>query len=898
VGVMATFLTKRRSWALSTLLLLAIAAGAMIVGSRSRPTPDTPIVVVQNFERGWFAPRKWPRDGRGSVAFTKEWAADGVRSLRIDGGLMAAITDLHATDWSRHDALRLSFLNPSARTATVGIEIQDRHIDFHERYQDELGIAPGEQIVELDLTGGLWRGEQNRPYRGKVKTPIELETITRLSLVNRSDGPLYVDRIELVRVPPIETEGGFAFDFGPATARVMRHTVGVNESTHYAEALGFGLLGPTTALKRSMSFPTALLGDGLAIPDEGFGVDLPGGHYRGLVAFERGGFWEGEAAGYEHAALVINGASVHVHSFARHGAHFAFEDLEITAGDRLVDELLWPAHALARFDFEAQRGHNVVRLEVTGESGLPLRVAGLVLAPDTPAGDAFLAAHEEEQRRAIATTFVLQDRRRRDGRAPPGAALVAEPMWVGEPMHPGDWPQKPSGAPLPELIAPRGHVLAVQLAFFATTPVTVLATATPLSSPEGATIPSPRLSHGRYLPQRSFGVGPIWLEVNHYRPEPEFSLGPELARPLLVEYAIPAAAPPGDYEGHIIAVSEVGRLELPLRVRVVAVALAPLPIPVCLLHNALPFRPEALGEERWWELQDELLAEQAGAGLGCVTGGPGLLYDYDKTGDGYEFRGERPLRYLRRAVAHGMARAVFPYGGFFARMRGLADPQAFARDFIAFERREALPPHYIYTYDEPRTDEELAAVLEVIEPLTAAGLRTMGYTSVQADSAWQRLVAASHAVALHEHDAGALARLSKAGQRPLVYNNGLDRAAMGLHLWRGIKLGAEARLEWIGMLTQGFAFHNLDGREPFVGAWLVHSRLGVMPTPRWLTAREGLLDARVRLALEAMARPGDPALASWSLDGYGRDHLDEEALAHARAAMLTAGARLSAPARP
>jgi hypothetical protein len=61
-----------------------------------------------------------------------------------------------------------------------------------------------------------------------------------------------------------------------------------------------------------------------------------------------------------------------------------------------------------------------------------------------------------------------------------------------------------------------------------------------------------------------------------------------------------------------------------------------------------------------------------------------------------------------------------------------------------------------------------------------------------------------------------------------------------------------------------------------------------MPTPRWLSAREGLLDLRIRLALEKAVPPGDPALAAWSMEGYGkdRDRWDDAALEAARRGML------------
>jgi hypothetical protein len=143
-------------------------------------------------------------------------------------------------------------------------------------------------------------------------------------------------------------------------------------------------------------------------------------------------------------------------------------------------------------------------------------------------------------------------------------------------------------------------------------------------------------------------------------------------------------------------------------------------------------------------------------------------------------------------------------------------------------------------------------------------------------------------VALDGHDAGAIRHLAAMGKHPWVYNNGLDRYGLGIELFRQLGLGVEGRLEWIGIFTQGFAFDDLDGREPSRGAWVVHDRLGILSTPRWLSAREGLLDLRVRLALGAAVPEGDPVLAVWSADGYraDRERWTDAELDGARGAMI------------
>lgn len=133
-------------------------------------------------------------------------------------------------------------------------------------------------------------------------------------------------------------------------------------------------------------------------------------------------------------------------------------------------------------------------------------------------------------------------------------------------------------------------------------------------------------------------------------------------------------------------------------------------------------------------------------------------------------------------------------------------------------------------------------------------------------------------------------KLAGTGKHPWVYNNGMDRYALGLHLWRNMRIGVEGRLEWIGVFTQGFAFHNLDGREPSRCCFLIHRDLGALKTPMWFSAREGLLDARIRLSLEQAAPASDPALRLWTIDGYNKDQekWNDAAMEKARLAMLKA----------
>lgn len=868
----------------------ALALALVLAACRKTPPVPAdlpPVAVVQDFEHR-LRIKRWPWFASGVAAVSKAWSVDGARSLEIDPGVMASFTDLRLHDWTGYAVLRFTVHNPGARTAALGFEIQDEHGELAERHQHRFGAPPGDHVIELDFSGGLWRGEENRPYRGRVKTPISIERITRLAFTNAGSSPLFVDRIELVKVPPLATPGGFTFDLGRRGQQVMGQTVGVFEDTIYTPERGYGFLAPVGQGARPLSYPTPLLGDGLPL-GRGFRVDLPGGPYLGWIAFERGGFTENEQCSYAHVDLAVNGASVAGHDAGPGDPHFLFEDTEITDLAQIEAKIVRPAHAITRFRFLARAGENVFTLAVQGARGEPLRVAGLVLAPDTPEGAAFLDAHEERQRDAIALAYPPLDRARRKGRAEPARDLVAEPLALGAQLYPRDLPAHAEGAPAPEVAAITGQVGAVQLALHAARALDVHTEVAPLTSPSGATLSPPKIAYGRYLPTRPLGNGPVWIEINHYRPELDFHVDRDLARAVLLEWRIPADAPPGTYSGAIAFTAGDVALRVPVRLRVHAVDLPPIPIPVGLLMNALPFGPDVIDERTWWAFQQTLLDEQLRAGLNCVTGGPGLEFSSHLRDGQRVIEGQRALDYLASARARGPVLAAVGYGGFFHDLR-LDDEEAkaFARAWKAFSAPLEVPL-YIAAYDEPGTEDELSRALAVTRPLARAGLRTMGFlTRRRDDDLANQLIDATYAPAVNTHHPADLQSLAAQGKHPWVYNGGLDRWGMGLQLWRSLRAGAQGRLEWIGLITQGFAFDDLDGREPARSAWLVHDRFGPMPTPRWLAAREGLLDLRIRLALENAVPPGDPALAAWTMDGYGEDRAKwpDAALSAARAVML------------
>ncbi len=844
---------------LNLLCLVLVSSLLMCLGAEE-------VTLIQSFE-GKYSPNKWPEDRAGEVVVSEAWKSEGKHSLRIDPGLMSVVDSFKTRNWKGNDILRIHIKNDSDAAVTVGFEIRDKHKGFRERHDSAFGVVPGVSTVDIDIAGGLWRGEENKPYLGKIKTPIELDLIKRILFNNRGDAPIYIDQIELVKVKKVVVDGGFAFDFGRKGTQVMAQMIGVTESDTYRPKKGFGITGKPSMLGRSMSFPTAMLGDGLAWDKGDFRVNLNGGKYIGLIAFERGGFWEDEYSAYTKASLRINGKSAHSHAFTTDGTDFLFQDTEILDLDNLVDDLIWPAHAVSEFEFSAAKGENVFALDVEDLRGYPLRVAGLIIAPNTKQGKEFIEFHKELQHKTIDRVFTRGDKSSRSDRQKPAAALVVEELPVGVDVYPNDWPYTAKGTQLAEKLAVAGQTLTFHLGVYAQKNLDVQVEAASRSTVK------PVISHGRYMPMRNYGVGSIWLEINHYRPGASFTVGPQVTRSVIVEYKIPKDFGNGVIEDTLTVSAGKEKITLPVKINVSKVALLGLPIPVGLFMNALPISENKMDSTTWWKLQEDLLVEQMGAGLTAVSGGESLGYKVED-GDNVKISGDNAWKYIALAEKHGPIHAVVGYGGFFVRFKQKKkNPQGIGRAILAMEKERSLPPHYINSFDEPRHGtDQLEQVLSYLGPHKKAGMRTVGWSSwSKHEDIVSALAKNSYAVALNIHKAEHIEKLKALGTEPWSYNNGLDRMGMGLRLWRSIKLGMKGRMQWIGLFTQGFGFHNLDGREPSSSCFMVHRELGVLKTARWLGVREGLLDARIRLTLESLAKANDAALGIWSTDGYQSD---------------------------
>jgi hypothetical protein len=317
--------------------------------------------------------------------------------------------------------------------------------------------------------------------------------------------------------------------------------------------------------------------------------------------------------------------------------------------------------------------------------------------------------------------------------------------------------------------------------------------------------------------------------------------------------------------------AKVHEASVPLSVVVHAGQLPPIDMPSGLFMSGVPVPQEIMGDDAYWAASESMLQQIQRGSFTMITGGPN--YSYRWQGKEAVFSGDGAVKMIELAKRYGLAMKVTNYGGFspgfgthaIRPAAGMTLEETYAALYAGFEKfRKAndLPEHYLYAYDEPGTPSEFAEVAERLKLLRQAGFKTIGYTSMadpaKADADHLMLAKETVAPAYNIHSPATLKFVKEQGNEPWVYNQGLSRSASGLDLWRSHRYGAFGRLQWIASIVQGYQFDALDGREPDLSCFYVHSNLGVLIAPRYLGTMEGGVEARLLFELQRCADAGAP----------------------------------------
>lgn len=816
----------------------------------------------------------WP-EGRKMVLST-EWASDGKTSLKLHLGTSTAFWQLKVKDWRPYQILRFVINNPNDKSVTVGLEIRDKIQSYRDNYHYSVTASPGIHSIDVDVAT-IWRGEINKQFANS-KEPFHKEDIQRLAFFTKELDQskfIYIDQVELVKVEKVMAKGAFAFDFSGKGGHFQTGWIPVTESTYYKKDLGYGVQG-NCRVWGELPLPTKVLGDGLSFGS--FQVDLAGGDYIGWFVMERSGFWSGEASSYQQFDLMLNGTSVSTHKQKAGDSYFHFQDVEITSQKEVVHNLVFERARETNFKFKATNGANRFKIRTQGAAGTPARLAGLVLAPDTKEGQAYLQRIKKEQYEQVAKVNKLVDKSTKlSSKTNAKEPILAVPSIANYKLQPGDWPKATESQEIPEMITVNGNDLYVssQIGLYVANGMyDVAAELTPFSSGPH-TIPSSnvQIQFGRYMPTRNYDGTTCWIVNHHYYPSTRSTVGDNLARSILVSIDAKKGLAPGLYQARL-SLRFTGKSTksilktIDLKLRVLQGKLDTIPVFTGLWGSKVSVPKQLVGEESYWMLYETMVQYLQKAHKTACVGGPDFNVTWD--GDAPTIQGGDGLKAIKIAQKYAVADAIIDYGGY--HLNG-ADTQAKLNNlykvFTTFQKEHNLPVFYKYLYDEPSSYQDFKdfrVAIKKVKAHNAAGFNTYGCSSLSREDGPitgvpKDLFSLSTATAVNLHSPGGMTRLKDLGTIPMIYNNGLDRYGQGVHLYRAVSLGARSKVDWIATIIQGFQYDMLDGREPDHSVFYFHDKHGVLFSPSYLGLTEGAFDAMVLFTLSAKAN--DPKIKAF-----------------------------------
>ncbi len=157
-------------------------------------------LLLQDFENE-FSISKYPKDSPKTITFSKLWKSDGVQSLRIEESISATFEIMTLKDWTGYSKLRFYLSNTSTSEDRIMIQLKDGLVldPNKDTHKEDIDLILGDQKVEIDLTGKMWRGDIKNQFPGEVKIPLDPSKMKGIIIYNYGSAPIFIDQFELVK---------------------------------------------------------------------------------------------------------------------------------------------------------------------------------------------------------------------------------------------------------------------------------------------------------------------------------------------------------------------------------------------------------------------------------------------------------------------------------------------------------------------------------------------------------------------------------------------------------------------------------------------------------------------------------------------------------------------------
>lgn len=792
---------------------------------------------------------------QGMGVFTQ--SPPGIETVTIDGTAVkgAKITDAGqlkseqpGSDWAQYTHLKVAVVNLNAGPVRMHLMLKDDsaphgYFSWCNRY---VMVAPGSQQIEFQIAA-LKRGEGS-PKDSLDPRPLNWDKL-QFALIGGDKQPLYVTRVWLAK----ETVKTFAtlkaFDFGPKQGSVgfMGFTEVTPEAAYKAET-GYGFVNGAPPYARHRAHPAdELVGDWISGENFTFRVDLPNGEYAGFVLMEDPGEWE-LYQNFTHRSLSVNGKPVVDEK--QSGAefldrYFHFAQTEDRPGDDIWARYVAWRYPLRPIAFTVTEGKAEFNLRSNGQYAGTWNALAVWPAAEAEKAKGFLADLEQRRRKSMAGSWTEKLPAKQTAAAAPtatetaaGYRLFQRPLSVDVNYY--DQPQ--AGEALPERLeyfAARGERVPIQFALAAIEDLKGLTlTAGEFKSTAGQTLPATAVQCGfvswkfkrlGFGGQGQYGVVPFVIQP--FGPSaPSTAAAAGSARQFWTTIAVPVDQPAGDYTGTLTLTGEgLAERTIPVTVQVVGVVLPEADAALGFYgYSTAPWSAYQFAENqaRLTADRQRMLADLRAHGV--------TLFTVDGVKLASCANGQAAWDVSAAAKAYGEARAAG-----FTQIQVHADDNRMLNE-IAFDpaaaagkygfadgsailaatygtvnaacEKAGLPKPLFSFGDEPATQpvmDKLTVMYGNIRKVGAVG--TIAYSTSHAIT--QPLLAQLGLSSLNHATLADIQAAKAAGNRVMFNNQGRNRWAFGVYLWKWHTAGVEGVQQFIYNGPHVDPFNPFDGVE-------------------------------------------------------------------------------------
>lgn len=831
-----------------------------------------------------------PGFAKGTGKAVREHATHGEHAFRVDsdgkGYMGIRVTDPAALrKFKDYVLFRVDVFNPQDQPVGCGARIDDAGSrDYGSRYNDDnLVVPPGKSTIEINLTGLTKSNARNFSERQKV----DLDTIRLVNVWIAPVGKpltLFFDNVRLEGSGLPKVEGLRAFDFGPPGAPVYPGFEGCTNQILYSDPRGYGWVAPDYTTIAYM--PDALTGD--CTSGKEFRLKLPDGMYEVNLCWDMFGLWH-TLPTFQWRKLLINGKEVISETLsgpeflAKH--YYRHEDDEDLPGQDLWEKYIASYQKIHRFMAGAADG--LLRIEPQANDRHGRGICFVVVYPE---------ARKDDGRRFMDT---LNARRR--------AKFNAE-MVVNVPKPTGDEPnpthadkvrgwipfvahtegdiavtaRPPKDAPRAIVIeAAQGERQAAQMGLYPLADVRSLAVVpAELSGPGGAEMPASavQVHKVRNFLKRQGGTRMGNLLPYILQSFQSLDLHPGATRAIWLTITVPESAAPGKYTGSL-------KIEAGDRSATIPIELTVHPFKLDRVTDiTMSVTGSTAGSfnaghpdlnDRWWQVAELVMKNQAEHGMNAITGGPGAVLRGVKNGQA-DIDYTAMDRWMALAVKYGLTMPGDSYQGL--DVAGVprdhskdcvarCEAAAKARFGVSYEellklvyggleshaKEKGWPKRVYYFLDEPRPEyRNVQSCAELIRIRTRACPNTL-FSGYYSTGAGRDVYFETMPVSISHINKLSLELVAKGKKQIWDYSGSRVRHDIGRWAFVAARAGMK------GFLRNGYMYVCSDPYFDYSddeASWSVvyPSRNGISSTVGWERTAQGVNDYRYLLTCERLIR--------------------------------------------